>query len=242
MSPNLDEFTKSLHEDDPHEITQDQEDVVLKPLLGELSIIKDVAVRGFVRSILLRAGPFWEMPAFFEANFYPPDTYGFTGNVIHTKRVFRATLLLAHTHQLIQQQKDIALAAALLHGVTKGRYTEDFDITFDPMHPYTVQLLVNMAISEDEVWGTEQSSNTVELDRETIDRILKLIRGQMGAASLVPETRPGAFTFENILHTAVSIAVNLHVLIDGDQVEEWRWDYQRFDDNVQEEGVADPEL
>ena len=39
-----------------------EEDKVLKPLLDEIDLIVDDAIRSFVRSILYRAEGFWEIP------------------------------------------------------------------------------------------------------------------------------------------------------------------------------------
>lgn len=222
--PNLDEFTEQvLNKEDPDEYSYKEEDIILRPLLDELSLIKHDGIRSFTRCILLRAGPFWEMPAFFDEGFYPPDTYQTTGNIIHTKRVFRTMLLLSHSYNLDPIHRDIALSAALLHSVTKGRFDQDFNVSFDPMYPYSVQIMVAMAMAEDEIFAKESQSNTIELDYEIISKILRLVRCQMGVGAIIPETIPDPYSFDNILHVAISMAINLHVVIDGSDVIEERW-------------------
>jgi hypothetical protein len=221
----------------------DQENILLKPLLSELKMIENSGIRSFTRAILLRAGPFWHMPAFPQEGIYPPDEYDSDGAVLHTKRVVRATLLLSAGFRLTPLERDMALSAALLHGVTKGKYDDDYDsVMFDIMYPYTVKLLVDLILTDDEVNATESQSNTLDVEPEIVEQILKLIRGQAGSRSIVPESAPKPYSYNNILHLATIIAMNVHLLIDGDNVIQERWKVGPTKHDIQEASMVDTKL
>lgn len=231
----MNDLNSVLEEQDTPPI-KEQEDIVLKPLLAEINLISNPEIKSFTRAVLLRAGPFWTMPVFTELGLYPPDEYDLEGNVLHTKRVVRAIMLLSYGYTVTSFERDMAISAALLHGTSKGVYDGDGNVAYDPMYPYTVRRLVE---SEDILHAVEGQSNTLDLDQAVVAQILKLVRGQMGAHSVVPETIPKPYTYENILHIALLIAMNIHHIVDGEEIIEERWDHGEFGTGLQETGLVD---
>lgn len=223
MNKILDEF---LEEDEQEYIPQfEKENFILEPLLDEIEAIKEEAIRNFVRSVLLKNKAFWIIPSTFSEDYNPPDEHDVGGNVLHTKRVFRICALLADSHILSAIERDILLAAALLHDVTKGVITRDEELpAYDEFHPYTVDRFVRQVKIDDELHGGENQSTMLFLEEEHATRILRIIRCHMGIWSPIPETYP-INDLEMILYTADTIAVRLHWIIDGEDLVMERWDY-----------------
>ncbi len=83
-----------------------EEDKVLKPLLDEIDLIVDDAIRSFVRSILYRAEGFWEIPSSFSGKYHPKDEHGEGGNVLHTKRAVKIARIMCDSYSLPQEDID----------------------------------------------------------------------------------------------------------------------------------------
>lgn len=201
----------------------EMEDKVLAPLLDEINLINDSGIKQFVRSLLLKQTSFWLIPSSFSGLHHPPDERGASGNVLHTKRVVRVVMLLSNSQDRSTTEKDILIAAALLHDITKGRDHADGIIRYDEFHPYTVETAVDWARMEDEKMIQEGgTSSSLWIDQEALTQILRLVRCHMGTWSPIPETVPLS-TLEWMLHHADLIASKLHWIIDGDDVLEARW-------------------
>jgi len=123
----------------------EEENNILSPLLEEISLIEDDGLRSFVKSILVRSDSFWFIPSSFSGKYHPPDEHNEGGNVLHTKRTVRAAKILAESHSLSAEEKDIVVAACLLHDITKGKIEKDGSFTYDKMHPYTVGEFISFA-------------------------------------------------------------------------------------------------
>lgn len=202
----------------------ERENFVLEPLIDEIDAIRDESIRNFVRSVLLKATLFWEIPSVFSEEYNPPDEHVVGGNVLHTKRVFRVCILLAESHLLDSLERDLVLAAALLHDVTKGVLI-DSTPSFDSFHAYTVDKFVRQVKLDDEIRGTENESTMLYIKEEHASTILRMIRCHMGIWSPIPETYPATDT-EMILYTADLIASKLHWIVDGYEVIPERWDFE----------------
>lgn len=199
-----------------------EEDKTLEPLLAEINRINDQGIRLFVRTILLRAPlPFWRGPSSYSGKYHPPDEHGYQGTILHTKRTVRIMRLIAKAHDFSQHTTDILLAAALLHDITKGVEWTPGTVSYDPMHPYTVDNFVDWVQEEDQE-ATANTSSTLFIEGEEIQQILRLIRCHMGMWSPIPETVPLSEA-EWALHMADYLASNLHIIVDGNEVPEWRW-------------------
>lgn len=177
-----------------------EEDKILAPLLAEIDLIDDGAVKHFVRQVLLSADPhFWTIPSSFSGKHHPADEHGEGGNVLHTKRVVRACKLICESQERGPFETDIMIAAAILHDLTKGiKKGEEFE--YDPLHPYTVDW---RALKVDTV-----------LEDEFVQQILRLIRTHLGIWSPIPETIPMS-SLEWSLHLADNLASKMHWIMDG---------------------------
>ena len=211
--------------DDKSSIKPKDEDLVLSPLLEEINMIIDQNIKLFVRSILYRASDFWEMPASCSGKHHPPDERDVGGNVIHTKRVVRTACLISESYSLPQDEKDIVIAASLLHDITKAIKDETTGkFKYDPMHPYTVGLFVKKCQEEDKNYASESQSSTLFLSEDSVQSILRLVRCHLGPWSPVPETTPITY-LDMIVHIADNLASKMHIMIDGNNVIESRWSH-----------------
>lgn len=211
--------------DDKKVFNLKDEDIILEPLLEEINLILDQNIRSFVRSILYRSGDFWQMPASCSGKHHPPDERGVGGNVLHTKRVVRTACLISESYSLPQDEKDLVIAASLLHDITKAIKDESTGkFKYDPMHPYTVGMFVKRCQEEDKNYASESQSSTLFLSEDSVQSILRLVRCHLGPWSPVPETTPITY-LDMIVHLADNVASKMHIIIDGDNVIESRWSH-----------------
>jgi HD superfamily phosphohydrolase YqeK len=210
-----------LKEDTSSQINQ--EDEYLAPLLEEIGQIDDEGIKSFVRSLLLKANTFWEIPSSFSGRYHPPDEHGPGGNVLHTKRVVRVAEVISDSYALSVEEKDLIIAACLLHDVTKGIPSEeDGMFQYDPMHPYTVNKFVSDCIRHDKEYANDSHSSTLFISEENVQSILRLVRCHLGPWSPVPETYPITY-MDYIVHLADNIASKVHVIIEDSQLINDRW-------------------
>jgi hypothetical protein len=131
--------------------------------------------------------------------------------------------VLCDSHALPQEEKDIVIAAMLLHDVTKGVPKADQSgYLYDPLHPYTVGLFVRKCQEEDKNYASELQSSTLFLSEEIVQSILRLVRCHLGPWSPVPETIPVTY-LDMIVHMADNVSSKLHHIVDGENVIESRW-------------------
>ncbi len=200
-----------------------QEDEVLNPLLDEIILIEDDAIRSFVRSILLKSGIFWEIPSSFSGKYHPPDEHGFGGNVLHTKRVVRVARIMCDSYSLSSEETDVIIAACLLHDITKGIESEKNGMfQYDPMHPYTVGTLITDCINYDKDYANDSQSSSLFISEESIQSILRLVRCHLGPWSPVPETYPITY-MDYIVHISDNIASKLHQVIKDSELFNEKW-------------------
>ena len=210
-----------LKEDTSNQITQ--EDEYLAPLLGEIGQIDDEGIKSFVRSLLLKASTFWEIPSSFSGRYHPPDEHGPGGNVLHTKRVVRVAEVISDSYALSIEERDLIIAACLLHDITKGIPSEEVGMfQYDPMHPYTVNKFVSDCIRHDKEYANDSHSSTLFISEENVQSILRLVRCHLGPWSPVPETYPITY-MDYIVHLADNIASKVHVIIEDSQLINDRW-------------------
>jgi len=204
--------------------SQQHEDEILGPLLQEINLITDESIKSFVRSILLKADIFWSIPSSFSGKYHPPDEHGFGGNVLHTKRVVRIAEAMSESYSLSEEERDIVLAACLLHDLTKGIPSESEEhFHYDPMHPYTVNKFVTQCVKHDKEYSNDSQSSTLFTSEDVMQSILRLVRCHLGPWSPVPETYPITY-LDYIVHLSDNIASKLHTIIeDSDLInDQWR--------------------
>lgn len=201
-----------------------KENQYLEPLLDELNYIDSVSVEQFVRALLLKATAFWLIPSSFSEDApNPMDELSVGGNVLHTKRVVRAALVVANAFAFSGNEKDILIAAALLHDVTKAIVVGlNEEPVYDSMHPYTVDSFVRNVYLVDGVFGSDDQSTTLYIAPKDRERILRLVRTHKGHDSMVVETQPKK-RLEYALVIANDIAKHLPFIVDGNDIMEWRW-------------------
>lgn len=208
----------------------EKENKILSSLLEEINLIKTTNIKSFVRSVLLKAKDFWEMPASMSVDENPIDEHGIGGNVLHTQRVIRLAQHICDSYMLDTQERDLVYAACLLHDVTKAKKDENANYIYDDLHAYTVDAFVEWCIEEDKKYASESSSTCLYVDKPTIEIILRLIRCHMGPWSPIPETYPTS-NAEMVVHLADNIASNLHNIVDGKAIMEHRWKPQNEENN-----------
>lgn len=203
----------------------EEENSILKPLEKEIEMISDQHIKSFVKSILMRADSFWDIPSSFSGKYHPSDEHNKGGNVLHTKRVVRAAKVISDSYSLSDEERDLVYAACLLHDLTKGIQDADSDyFHYDPMHPYTVGQFVKKCQEQDKRYAGESQCSTLFVSEETVQSILRLVRCHLGPWSPVPETIPITY-LDMIVHMADNLASKLHYLVDGDNVIEERWKF-----------------
>ena len=200
----------------------EEENNVLSPLLEEISLIEDDGLKSFVRSVLFRADSFWVVPSSFSGKYHPPDEHNQGGNVLHTKRTVRAAKILSESHSLSAEEKDLVVAACLLHDLTKGKVEKDGSFSYDKMHPYTVGDFVKFCQEDDKKYASDISSSTLYVSEEDVQTLLRLIRCHLGPWSPVPETVPITY-LDMIVHLADNIASKVHYILDGNEIVAERW-------------------
>lgn len=206
-------------------ISLEEETKILEPLVNEIEMISDPGIKSFVKSILLRADGFWRIPSSFSGKYHPSDEHNEGGNVLHTKRVVRASKVISDSYSLSDEERDLVYAACLLHDVTKGVLSSDTNsFHYDPMHPYTVGKFVEKCQQYDKRYAGEAQSSTLFISEETVQSILRLVRCHLGPWSPVPETAPITY-LDVIVHLADNLASKVHYVVDGDDIIEDRWKF-----------------
>lgn len=201
----------------------DQENEILYPLLDEINMINDDAIKSFVRSILLKTDIFWMVPSSFSSKYHPKDEHGPGGNVLHTKRTVRVAQTIVDSYSLSTEEKDMVFAAAILHDVTKGiSLEENGTFQYDPMHAYTVNQFVIECQKYDKEYGNDSMSSSLFISEENMQTILRLIRCHLGPWSPIPETYPITY-LDYILHVADNVASNIHRYIEDSDLINARW-------------------
>jgi hypothetical protein len=200
-----------------------KENEVLSTLLGEINLIVDESIRSFVRSILIRNDLFWKIPSSFSGKYHPSDEHGEGGNVLHTKRVVRIASYMSESYSLSQEEKDIVIAACLLHDVCKGVHEGGSDdCRYDPMHPYTVGKFISFCLEKDKKFASESESSTLFLSEDIVQSILRLVRCHLGPWSPIPETYPITY-LDYIVHLSDNIASKIHLVIEDSDLINPKW-------------------
>lgn len=195
---------------------------LLDPLLEALDCIENEGIKFFTITMLNNAPEsFFVMPSGppeMEDYIHPPDEDDEGGNILHTLRVHRATRVIAYTCGLDQDETDILASAALLHDAWKY----DMYGNYQHYHSFKPDELIEEFIDNDSAFSEEEAPSTMEISREDLEKILRLVRTHHGIYSLIPETEPSD-PMEFFFAIANNMACNLSYLLDGDNPKPWRW-------------------
>lgn len=199
---------KNLLDELLSETTQSNKDVnskikpdIIKPLSDEISLIQDSSVRDFV-SVCLSSidSAFWSAPMPSDGQERPSDEKLLGGIVLHTKRVTRIVSLMCEAQERSFFERDLMLAAAILHDTTKA-ITNGEEFIYDSMHAYTLD---SFALAQSDI-----------LELEFIHQILRLVRTHLGVWSPIPETIP-VTSLEWSLHLADYISSKMDWVLHGE--------------------------
>jgi len=222
MTKKSDKMLDDLLNEEPEFVPQhEKENLILEPLLEEIEQIRDENIQSFVRSVLLKADLFWEIPSVFSEDYNPPDEHDIGGNVLHTKRMFRVAQIMCESYIFEEEERDIILSAVLLHAVTKG-IMFDSTPTYNEFFPYTVDPFVRQVKRMDELNTAEHESSVLYATDNQVQKILRIVRCHRGPWSPIPETIP-LDDMEMVVHLADHVASKVHWIIDGDDIMTGRW-------------------
>jgi HD domain len=214
----LDTVVSSLQEE-AFDIALEQ--IVMDAFSDILSMIKDDELKKFISSIFYRVftyksmggSAFWESPSSLDPSDHPPDEYENDGLLIHTRRTAKLAMCMGSAVSLPDDDMDILITAALLHDVTKAIYcNEEFEVTHDPLHIYTIDSFLHFMKSDDVKRASDSVSHTLNVPYEKLSKIVRMIHTSHGVWSPILETVPQT-ELERILAMANYVAENMHVLM-----------------------------
>ena len=103
---------------------QDSNNYALDNLLTELSLIKDLSIRNFTTSIILKTpGTFWYRPSAYFKGHHPDDELHEWGNLLHIKRTLVIAKEFVGIEDLDMSSSDILYSGLLMHDI--GKYGSD---------------------------------------------------------------------------------------------------------------------
>ena len=101
----------------------------------ELKNVTDANLKKFLMSCIDRFPEyFWKAPASRE-KYHPQDERGEGGLVLHTRRVCRLSMDMVYLYALNMWEKDVLIAAAVLHDSFQKGVPPNDTKTSDPLHP-----------------------------------------------------------------------------------------------------------
>lgn len=202
-----------------------------EPLRREIDLIPDKFIREYVSIILYYSDYFWDSPASNLEDHYPLDEYGKGGLVLHTKRTVRAMFCIINSAKVSEEDVSALMAAAILHGVCKPLTPYDPDSDEGNLHDINFMINIDRFIMEafqkaiaDMVYPN--ISNELELKYQIIlNKIMRLIHCCEGTFSPIEELFPED-TLEIMFASAQIVAKSLHVIVDGFDIIDERWQFE----------------
>lgn len=207
--------------DEWDDLTEEDQDIVIQPLVDYVEYIQDDGIRAFVRSCLYKAPEeFWTFSSLLTGEDHPLDEIAEHGTILHVRRAFRAAREIAIAMQLARRQSDLLFAAILLHDVDKF-VEEDGESKYNRFHAYTIDAFFQASILEDSQIEASDASLATSISAEDYLDLSRLIRVHQGFYSVVPETTPEN-NLEWAMHLSDLIATRVHYIVDETPLE-WRW-------------------
>ena len=103
---------------------QDSNNYALDNLLTELSLIRDLSIRNFTTSVILKTpGTFWYRPSAYFKGHHPDDELKEWGNLLHIKRTLVIAKEFTGIEDLDTSSSDILYSGLLVHDI--GKYGPD---------------------------------------------------------------------------------------------------------------------
>jgi HD superfamily phosphohydrolase YqeK len=95
-------------------------------LNNELKLIVNPDIRNFVKACLEKAPEyFWSIPSSSTGKHHPVDDNVVGGLIIHTKKVTKLADDLCRNYNIISDERDCVIAAAIMHDLTKNGFPND---------------------------------------------------------------------------------------------------------------------
>lgn len=161
---------------------------------AELKLINNNGIRSFVVEVL-RLAPhyFWEAPSSTSGRHHPPDESEPGGRVLHTKRAVYVAHHLARMEELTAKEKDLLLAAMIVHDICCQGLHDVASPKTDPDHPILVR------------------AKTAQLtDAPYYNAVMPIVDAHMGRwGPVIPQSK-----LQRLAHTADYISSRRHVRID----------------------------
>lgn len=158
-------------------------------LYRQVHLILNPSIRDFVLDMLSYAPPgFFERPA--STQHHLPDERGEGGDLLHTIRVIKVTLILADISTIKGDDKDVLVAGAAIHDLCRRGLNSEFDYSHES-HPHLVRRLA------------ENHSLTCD-HFHLIMRIVGNHMGQWGSPQFIPH-----MSMDAVLHVADCIEAHL---------------------------------
>lgn len=203
--------------------------IKVQPLEKELNLIRDRGLRDFVSLMLVNAEYIWTSPSTNVEDLYPPDEYLPGGLIKHIQRTVRAAFVLATAYPLSDEEIQILLAASILHVATLPLLPNDEDDSpipdlYNDYYMISFDSFINDAL-EAELLSSRISKSALELDQETISRIVRLVHCCEGTFSPIEEIIPQD-PLEILMASANIVAKSIHLIVDGSDVCGARWEIE----------------
>ena len=197
----------------------------VKPLQAEIELIPYTPMRSVVSSLLSRAEYFWTSPSSNLEDFYPPDEYRRGGLVEHTKRTVRAMFCIMNAQLCTEDEVNILLTAALLHGACMPVLSnvEEQEV-YDHNYMVNIDSFISNAIAGcmmDKAWPSFTEEVEIKCG-DILESALRLVHCCEGTLSPIPELYPND-KLELMMASANLVAKSIHVIADGVDIVEERW-------------------
>lgn len=144
---------------------------------------------------------FWEVPA--SRNHHPPDERKKGGLVLHTRRTIKVSLDMVRFHELNYWEKDVLIAASVLHDSFARGVPPNVGKASDDMHPFYVPQQFPYNADSDRF-----------LEKKVYDEIMECVVSHMGRFSVHPIVRsnrklPSIFQLVDYLASRSHVEVKL---------------------------------
>lgn len=216
--------------------TQAEIEEIISPLKREVDLIPNGDLRSFVRCILVYANYFWNSPSSNVPEIYPPDEYTKGGMVLHTKRTVWAMFCILNAKEVSEEDFSVAIAAAILHNVARPLLPNDPENGMESLYDPNYMVNIDQFIIEAFQIGISEKTyptltNEAEIRaQELLNRVVRLIHCSEGTLSPIRELFPEN-TLEVMFASAQIVAKSLHIIVDGVNVIEERWQFETQPEN-----------
>lgn len=188
----------------------------LRNKIIEQIALSNIDFMKFFSEYMLDRAPesFWLAPASSSGKYHPEDERGPGGTALHTARVIRMAVDLAHMDDLSLEDRSDLVVAALLHDMWKGGEGDEPLPHTWKLHQLAPRAYVPPIFDE---WAKEHlGPYDRDAGRKRIDRILRAVEAHEGRWSILPSARKDLSYGGHIgrlLHIADYLASRSHITV-----------------------------